>query len=56
MMGTALSLPLAGRVAAKRSGGVGSAGRNASHAPSPARATPSGLPAISPARGERTPA
>jgi len=48
------SLPLEGRVAAQRPGGVFRAGPDAVLMPSTAAATPSGCDAaISPARGER---
>jgi 5-oxoprolinase (ATP-hydrolysing) len=51
-----LSLPLEGRVAAKRPGGVLSAGRDVIFRPSTAATTPSGcFAAISPSRGEKAP-
>jgi hypothetical protein len=48
-------LPLEGRVAAKRPGGVGSAGRDAPVAPSASATTPSGPSGHLPLKGgERT--
>jgi 5-oxoprolinase (ATP-hydrolysing) len=51
------SLPLEGRVAAKRPGGVVSASRNVFFAPITAAQTPFGrFATISPSRGEKAPA